>query len=169
MAKTLVLTSDRGPRFELGAGKLRRMDGNQHQEIALAEVVRVRAGRLGRMGTLEIVTRSGAKLLVISDTKPKADGSKRYREFVEAIHRQLVDGGTAVEYVGGLQIAPALSAIAAAGMLVLAWANPMHYSSGKIIVIYVIGVLALVGGIVITITNRKQFYDPLAIPPHYLP
>lgn len=167
--KPLQLTSDRGPRYELTADVIRQRDGDKQRELALADIVRVRAGRLGEMGTLELIAKSGAKLLVISDTKARGPSAQRYREFVEELHRRLVRCGNPVEYMGGLQIAPAIGALVAAVMIALAAVNPMNYAAGKLTVIYVVGALCLLSSFMMVIQNRKRFYDPLAIPRHLLP
>ena len=164
----LYYQPDGGATFELGDEAIRRSHAGGMTQMELRDVTRVRIGTLGRMGMLELTARDGRKLVVASEHEP-SDRGARYRGFVEELHRRLLASGGSAEYVGGVQIGPALGAIAGVALLALALTNPMHFLPVRIYLMYGIGAFSTLAGIALTLKNRKRFYDPLAIPRHLMP
>ena len=165
----LTLTSDQGPLFELTDDAIRRFDGSTQQELPLADIRIVRAGRFGATAALELHGKDGTKLMIVSDRKAVGESATRYRVFVEELHRRIYAAGHLVQFLGGRQIAPWISAMISAGMIGLAVANPMHYQTGRVIMVAIVGGLMFLGAVAMVLLNRKRDYDPLQIPRHLVP
>ena len=105
----MTLTSNLGPTFVLAPDAIRRMETGAETELALDQIVRVRAMTVGGGGVLELVAADGRKLVVVS-SRELGRGSPRlteparseYHGFVRELHRHLVATGRPVEYLGGL-------------------------------------------------------------------
>ncbi len=103
----VTLASGNGLRYQLDRDTIRCREKAVETSLALADVVRVRTAMFTGDAFMELSTRDGRKLVVLSrrglhlpTARPHA--RDEYRVFAIELHRRLAAAGKTIAFVGGL-------------------------------------------------------------------